>query len=60
MVGDLYGRVLELIVVERVLFFSLHSTPPCNCLMGGVYFFGVGSVRLKPVVSSIKFQLDLK
>jgi hypothetical protein len=50
MVGDLYRRVLELIVVERVFLFSSHTTPPLNCLKGGVYFFGAGSVRVDGVV----------
>ena len=46
-VGDLHGGVLELIVVERVFLFPLHDAPPFSCFTGGVYFFGVGSVRLK-------------
>ena len=50
MVSDLHRRMLELVIVERVFLFPSHATPPGNFLKGGVYFFGVGSVRLEAFV----------
>ena len=50
MVSDLYSGVLKLVIVERVFLFSFHEALPVNCFTGGVYFFGVGSVALSPLV----------
>jgi len=43
-----------------MLLAPFHGTPPFNSVTGGVYFFGVGSRRVQPLVSPLTGSRNLE